>query len=502
MAIYHCEVKIISRGKGRSAVGASAYRSGEKLYNEYDGIQHDYTNKRGIVYTEIQVPENAPEWAKDRERLWNEVEKIEKRKDSQLAREINVALPRELTKKQQIELVREYTKENFTDKGMVADIAIHDTGDGNPHAHIMLTIRPFNKDGNWGAKSEQVYILDKKGEKIKLKNGNYKTRKIDTTDWNKKETLEKWRENWAKTANKYLEKYNHKERIDHRSYEKQGIEKIPTIHEGPVARKIHKRGGQSTRMLENKKIREENEIIDNLNKEIQQLQRIQELQKQELTKLEEQEKELLKSKERDNEESIDLKERERDLEGPQIEVKTLKIDREKIKFDNKDDREDIGKDRIERGSITRLEGSATGIAETQISHKNMQSIYQQRKVELQDLNNAKHTIEYHEKILRDLERQKEQLRGIKGILNSREKKKLENEIIREKNLISKQEEFLQKQYSINRENLEQRINQVSKEVSEYEQHRESIKDKLERIATKPVERNREQDKIRENERSR
>lgn len=132
MAIYHCAVKIISRSSGRSSVGAAAYRAGEKLENERDGRTHDYTRKDGVVHTEIMTPDNAPEWAKDREKLWNEVEKAEKSIDAQLCREVEVALPTELTPEQQKELVRDYVKDNFVDRGMIADVAIHDKGDGIP----------------------------------------------------------------------------------------------------------------------------------------------------------------------------------------------------------------------------------------------------------------------------------------------------------------------------------------------------------------------------------
>ena len=143
MAIYHCSIKIISRGKGKSAVAAAAYRSGENLTNEYDGITHDYTRKGGVVYTEILLPDHAPAEYADRAVLWNAVEKIEKAKNAQLAREIEIALPHELTREQGISLVREYVKEQFVNAGMCADIAIHDKEDGNSHAHVMLTIRPI-----------------------------------------------------------------------------------------------------------------------------------------------------------------------------------------------------------------------------------------------------------------------------------------------------------------------------------------------------------------------
>lgn len=155
IAIYHCSIKITSRGKGKSAVAAAAYRAGETITNEYDGITHDYTRKGGIVHTEILLPQNAPAEYADRAVLWNAVEKIEKAKNSQLAREIEIALPVELTREQGISLVREYVGRNFVAAGMCADFAIHDTGGGNPHAHIMLTMRPFEQDSTWGAKQKR-----------------------------------------------------------------------------------------------------------------------------------------------------------------------------------------------------------------------------------------------------------------------------------------------------------------------------------------------------------
>lgn len=150
MAIYHCSIKIISRGKDKSAVAAAAYRSGETLTNEYDGVTHDYTRKGGIVHTEILLPDHAPAEYADRSLLWNAVEKIEKAKNAQLAREIEIALPQELTMEHSISLVREYVKEQFVNAGMCADFAIHDKQDGNPHAHIMLTMRPLEQSGEWG----------------------------------------------------------------------------------------------------------------------------------------------------------------------------------------------------------------------------------------------------------------------------------------------------------------------------------------------------------------
>lgn len=212
MAIYHCSIKIVSRGKGKSAVAAAAYRSGETLTNNYDGVTHDFTRKGGIVHTEILLPPHAPPDFADRSTLWNSVEKIEKAKNSQLAREIEIALPVELDKEQQIQLVREYVEENFVSVGMCADFAIHNKQDGNPHAHIMLTMRPLEQSGEWGAKSKKEYLLDKDGQRIKLKNGTFKSRKVDTVDWNSQEKAEVWRQAWADIANRYLAAQDRPER--------------------------------------------------------------------------------------------------------------------------------------------------------------------------------------------------------------------------------------------------------------------------------------------------
>lgn len=273
MAIYHLSIKIISRGKNKSAVAASAYRSGEKIKNEYDGVVHDFTRKGGIAHTEILLPQNAPEEFSNRSALWNSVEKIEKSKNSQLAREIEIALPKELDREKQIELVREYVKENFVKVGMCADIALHDKNDGNPHAHILLTMRPLNEDKTWGAKSKKEYILDENGEKVKLKNGNYKTRKIDTVDWNEQDKAEEWRKSWADITNKYLEENSIQEKVDHRSYERQGIEQIPTIHLGISASQMEKKGIVTNRGNINREIKHQNKILREIARRIKALMR-------------------------------------------------------------------------------------------------------------------------------------------------------------------------------------------------------------------------------------
>ncbi|OTG49668.1 MobQ family relaxase [Streptococcus agalactiae] len=271
MAIYHLCIKIISRGKGKSAIAASAYRSGEKIKNEYDGIVHDFTRKDGIVHTEILLPQNAPQEFSDRGTLWNSVEKIEKSKNSQLAREIEVALPKELDREKQINLVREYVKENFVDVGMCVDIALHDKNDGNPHAHILLTMRPLNEDKTWGAKSRKEYILDEKGEKVKLKNGNYKTRKINTVDWNEQDKAEHWRKAWADITNKYLAENSIQEKVDHRSYQRQCIEQIPTIHLGVSATQMEKKGIATDRGNINREIKHQNMILREISRRIKAL---------------------------------------------------------------------------------------------------------------------------------------------------------------------------------------------------------------------------------------
>lgn len=211
------------------------------------------------MYTEILLPENAPAEYSDRAVLWNAVEKIEKAKNSQLAREIEIALPVELTQEQNINLVREYVNQHFVEAGMCADICLHDTGGGNPHAHIMLTMRPFEQDGEWGTKQKKEYVLDPQGNKIyDPKKRQYKCKSISATDWNEQTKAEEWRGAWAEICNKYLEQGNHAERIDHRSYERQGIDKIPTIHLGASASAMEKRGIATDRGNINREIKVSN----------------------------------------------------------------------------------------------------------------------------------------------------------------------------------------------------------------------------------------------------
>ena len=261
IAIYHCSIKIVSRGKGKSAVAAAAYRSGEKLTNEWDGLTHDYTKKGGVVHSEILLPAHVPPAFSDRSTLWNSVELSEKSNNAQLAREVEIALPVELSREEQTRLVREYCSSQFVSKGMIADFNLHDTGGGNPHAHILLTMRPMDEKGAWLPKSKKEYVLDENGEKIRLPSGRYKTRKVDLVDWNNRENAEVWRRAWADLANEFLAQNNRPERIDHRSYERQGIEQIPTVHVGVSATQMEKKGIVTERGELNRNIKAANRIL-------------------------------------------------------------------------------------------------------------------------------------------------------------------------------------------------------------------------------------------------
>ena len=252
-------------------MAAAAYRSGEKLVNEWDGMTHDYTRKGGVVHVEIMLPSHAPPSFTDRSILWNSVEEIEKSSTAQLAREIEVALPVELSRAAQLALVRSFVKDNFVDAGMCADFAIHDKGAGNPHAHIMLTIRPIREDGKWGAKCRKVYDLDGQGQRIPDGKGGWKNHREDTTDWNRRENAEKWRAAWAAYTNRALEAAGRPERIDHRSYKRQGVDKIPTVHTGPAASQMERRGIQTEKGNINREIAADNKLLKEIKARITRL---------------------------------------------------------------------------------------------------------------------------------------------------------------------------------------------------------------------------------------
>lgn len=241
MAIFHMSFSNISAGKGRSAIASAAYRSGEKLFDKQEG-RHYFYARSVMPESFILTPKNAPEWASNREQLWNEVEKRDRKSNSRYAKEFNVALPVELSESEQKELLTKYVQENFVNQGMVADVAIHRDHPDNPHAHVMLTNRPFNPDGSWGLKAKTQYIKDENGKQLLTKSGFPKQRKIWLVDWDKKEKITEWRHNWAVSVNQVLEQKNIPDRISEKSFENQGIDEVPTQHEG-INSKRHERKG-------------------------------------------------------------------------------------------------------------------------------------------------------------------------------------------------------------------------------------------------------------------
>lgn len=316
MAIYHMESKTVSRGMGRSVVAASAYMSCSRLYNDYDGIQHDYTRKQGLIWQDVFLPPQAPQEWRDREQLWNAVEAAEKTKDSRLAREIIVALPVELEHDEQIALTSAYISQQFAADGMCADVAIHDTDGHNPHAHILLTMRPLNEDGTWQYKTEKEYLCMKDGEERGFTAAEFKDAQLEgwekqylcrvgrkrvymtlsaaaehgytrvdkhpkssrygrqnpiTARWNSEDQLISWREAWADMANRAIEQAGLEERIDHRSHAVRGIDEQPTIHEGVEAMHLEEKGFGSERRALNRQICADNALLRELKEQIRQL---------------------------------------------------------------------------------------------------------------------------------------------------------------------------------------------------------------------------------------
>lgn len=318
MAIYHLEAKVVSRGNGRSAVAASAYLSCSKILNGYDGVQHDFTRKKGLVWQDVLLPEFAPPEWKDRSVLWNAVEKNEKTKDSRLAREFVPALPIELTPAQWQELLDDFIQNNFVADGMCADVAIHDPYPPrhNPHAHIMVTVRPLDEKGNWQYKTEKEYLCVRNGEERGFTAAEFKAVQADGWEkqypykvgrkkvylppseaekrgyervskypkstkygrqnpiserWNSEEQLIQWRKAWADAANRYLEWYGYEERIDHRSHAERGLDEQPTIHEGVAARALEWQGVISDRCEINRQIKADNALLRELKAAVRKL---------------------------------------------------------------------------------------------------------------------------------------------------------------------------------------------------------------------------------------
>ncbi|MDY6317748.1 MAG: MobQ family relaxase, partial [Oribacterium sp.] len=267
--LYHYSLNHVKRSEGHTAIAAAAYRSGEKLYDRYYGEVQDYTKKGGVIMSEILMPDYVPERLADRETLWYEVENHENRKDAQLAYSFDFALQNELTMEENIEIARRYIMENFVAKGMICDVAVHnpDKGDGgipNPHVHVLVPIRPVNTNGEWGEKRLHIPVFDEYGKPVLNKKGKQKYDDPFTTDWGKPETLEIWRENWAKIVNEKFAEKGLSCRIDHRSNEDRGLDEIPQVHEGSAVRRMEKRGIKTYKGSWNRWVKKTNDNIRKL----------------------------------------------------------------------------------------------------------------------------------------------------------------------------------------------------------------------------------------------
>ena len=263
MALYHFHVGQVKRSAGQSVIESAAYRAGERLYSERYGEYSDYTHKGGVVYTEILLPPHAPREYADRQTLWNAVEAAERGKNAQLAYSFDIALQNEFTLEENIALARRFLLDNFVSRGMIADFAVHQPdkagGIENPHFHVLCPIRPMNPDGSWGAKQRRVY----------RENGKFDA--VPTTDWGKPETLEEWREAWAELCNAKFKEKELECRIDHRSYEKQGVDQAPTIHEGVAVRQMEAKGMTTDKGERNRWIRSANALLRTLREKIKAL---------------------------------------------------------------------------------------------------------------------------------------------------------------------------------------------------------------------------------------
>lgn len=271
MSLFHFHVTQIKRSAGQSVVACAAYRAGEKLRSEYYGEVSDYTRKGGVVESGIMLPEYVPQNLSDRETLWNEVEKIEKGKKAQLAYSFDFALQNAFAMEENIELAKKFIQEQFVERGMIADYAIHSpetNGIANPHVHVMCPIRPIEKSGEWGNKQKRVYELDRNGDRATDHNGNYIFSAVPTTDWGKPETLEHWRSEWARMCNEKFEEKQLAERIDYRSYERQGVDKIPTVHEGVAVRQMESKGIKTNKGEKNRLIKSTNSLIAEIKEKI------------------------------------------------------------------------------------------------------------------------------------------------------------------------------------------------------------------------------------------
>ena len=273
MALFHFTVTQTKRSKGQSAIASAAYRSGEKLYSEYYGEYSDYTRKRGVICSDILLPPHAPKEYADRQTLWNAVEKAERGKNAQLAYSFEISLQNEFSLEENIALAREFLFREFVSRGMTVDVSFHekeceDGGTPNPHFHFLCPIRPMEQDGTWGIKQRREYVLDEEGNRIRDANGKYVFNAVPTTDWGSPETLEHWREAWAEMCNAKFAEKGLDVRIDHRSYERQGVDLLPTIHEGATVRAMEKKGIRTEKGEFNRWIKATNAVIKDIRKKI------------------------------------------------------------------------------------------------------------------------------------------------------------------------------------------------------------------------------------------
>lgn len=273
MALFHLSVTQVKRSEGQSAIASAAYRAGERLYSERYGEYSDYTRKGGVICSDILLPPQAPPEYQDRQTLWNAVENAERGKDAQLAYSFDIALQNEFSLEENIALARQFLLEQFVSRGMVVDFAVHqpdkeDGGIPNPHFHVLCPIRPIREDGKWGFKQRRVYRLDEDGNRILDSKGKPLFDAVPTTDWGSPETLEHWREAWAKMCNAKFEEKGLPCRIDHRSYLRQGLDLLPTVHEGPAVRQMEARGIATDKGSLNRWIRAANALLKDLKRRI------------------------------------------------------------------------------------------------------------------------------------------------------------------------------------------------------------------------------------------
>ena len=263
MTCPHFEINIVKRSEGGSAVSAAAYQTGEKLFSDWDRKYMYHGTKEELVLKEILLPAHAPPEFADRNKLWNSAEAAEPNWNSQLARRLKIALPVELSMEDNIALAREYCEKEFASKGMIVDLAVHDPEppNHNPHFHVLLTMRPLDEKGNWAPKARKEYVLDKDGNRIRGQNGKYKVRKIPTVDWNARGNAEIWRHDWENLQNQYLERAGRAERVCMKSYERQGLDTIPTLHMGPAVMALERKGIHTDVGNLNREIRAVNAMI-------------------------------------------------------------------------------------------------------------------------------------------------------------------------------------------------------------------------------------------------